>query len=104
MSLIKDAWNKTTPICAECGDIMNFEELRGKFIYRCPKCKRYFDTYYFEKILDKIAQLDEARFEANELYSIQGEKFNISNKIKCEIAEENELFNEWKIKVKVISE
>lgn len=102
MSLLKSSWKNTTPVCADCGEKFELTQFRKGFVYKCPKCGCQFDTLLFEKILDKIAQMDAERFEANELYSIQGEKFTISNKIKCEIAEEGELFNTWTVSIKVI--
>lgn len=103
MSVIKSSWKNTTPVCANCGEKFELVQYKNAFYYECPKCKKKFDTVYFEKILDKIAKLDEDRFEEAELYSIQGEKFIISNKLKCEIIEESEMFNKWKISIDIVN-
>lgn len=102
MSIIKNSWDKTTPICADCNKVMECVPFKKSFVYRCSHCNKQFDIIQFEKILDKIADLDAARLSTNELYSIQGEKFKISNKLKCEIVEEGEMCNSWKVAVKVL--
>lgn len=101
--ILKNAWNNTTPICAECQEEMKLEAASTKCFYKCPKCGKKFVINYFEKILDNIALLDEERQLSSELGSLVGEKFTIAKKVKCEIIEENDDMNKWKVSIKIIT-
>lgn len=100
--LLKNSWENTIPVCAICGKPMALDTSRSAFVYKC-ECGKSFSINYFEKILDKIAELDAERQMNNDLGSLEGKKFNISSKIKCEIIEENSDMTKWKVSVKVIS-
>lgn len=100
--ILKNAWNNTTPICAECGKPMSLEMVKSQYVYKCKDCNKQFSINYFEKILDKIAELDAERTLAGDLYNLEGEKFTIARKIKCEITKESADMSKWEVSVKVL--
>lgn len=101
--LLKNAWNNTTPVCAVCGKEMTLDTSSSQFMYKCCDCRKQFSINYFEKILDNIAALDAQRQLVNDISSLEGEKFTIARKIKCEIIEENTDMSKWKVSIKVLS-
>ena len=105
MSTIKNSWKNTTPCCAKHDKdypVMEIAPFKKLYVYKCPVCGASFSINDFEKILDNIATLDESRFTEKSLESIEGKKFKISTRLKCEIVEEGEDFNSWKVSVDVI--
>lgn len=85
--MIKNSWQNTTLKCDNCGQ--GTFVLNNSLNYECPICKNKINYTAFEKVLDKLSELESEKFINSEVGSLVGESFYLSKKIHCKVEEDN---------------
>lgn len=85
--MIRNSWKNTTLKCDNCGQGILI--LNNSLIYECPVCRNKINYTVFEKVLDKLSELESKKFINSEVGSLVGESFYLNKKILCEVEEDN---------------
>lgn len=96
--IIKNLWKNTEIFCDSCGKRLELRQTDDDFLYKCPGCGKHIRSDDFEKVLDRICELEEKRISENAEYSFEGTKFRIGKNRYTIVSGDD---YEWKLNAEI---
>ena len=87
--MIVNSWKNTIPVCDFCGKVMTLEMAKSGFGYKCPNCSNLISDKRFEKILDKLSELEDEMYNAKEIGTLTDRTFTVGKGVKCKVLEDD---------------